>query len=290
MIREVLPELLVIATASLVALPLLALRVKNAFRPVELTRYNAVTMTSGFTFLLVALVLCAAPLVASIGGGSVISRHFFPGGTTVGWISAAGAAALATTLVVGLRRAWSVEHRLRIEPGIGRHRDCGSYDLVVLELSQPLAYAIGGKLPQVVITTGLTDLLDEREVAAVVQHEWAHILLDHRPHLILVGMLKPLAAVFAPARRLMDAALLALEAAADSRSTDSVSTRSALLKLSSVPAPVGIAAFTAGDIAARLEAIAASDATVDTRMRALMWGMAAVLVAISMVNLVVFWI
>lgn len=290
MIREILPELLIVATASLVALPLLALRVKSAFRPVELTRYNAVTMTSGLTFLLIALVLCAVPIVASIGGGSVISRHFFPGGAAIGWVSALGASVLLITLLVGVRRAWRVESRLLVEPDIGEHYHHGTHELVVLDLAEPLAYAIGGRTPQVVITTGLADLLSDSEIVSVVEHEVAHIDLDHRPHLILVGMLKPLASVFGPVRRLMEAALLALETAADSKTSDSRSTRSALLKLSGVPATPGIAAFTAGDVVARLDALAATDRPVDKTARILMWGTAAGLVAISLGNLVVFWI
>ncbi|KAA3641732.1 MAG: hypothetical protein DWP92_00740 [Armatimonadetes bacterium] len=290
MIRELLPEMLVVATAGLVALPILARRVRAAFRPIELTRFNAATMSSGMILLLVALLLCSVPLVVTIGGGSVIDRHFFPGGALVGWVSALGVVLLMVAFSVGFRRAWEVETRLTIENGIGVHHDMGAYGLVILDAEQPLAYAIGGHDPQVVITTGLVEILTPSEVAAVIEHEAAHISLGHRPHLILVGMLRPIAAMFAPARWLVDAALLALETAADSRTTDLVSTRGALLKLSGVAAAPGVAAFTAGDVVARLNAMAELDQPLAKPARAIMYAMACGMVGISLTTLVVFWL
>ncbi len=289
MIRELLPEMLVVATAGLVALPILARRVRAAFRPIELTRFNAATMSSGMIFLLIALLLCSVPLFATIGGGSVIDRHFFPGGALIGWVSALGAVLLMVAFLVGFRRAWKVEARLSIENGIGEHHDMGAYRLVILEMNQPLAYAIGGKDPQVVITTGLVGVLTPPEVAAVVEHEAAHVSLGHRPHLILIGMLRPVASIFTPARRLVDAALLALETAADSRTTDLTSTRGALLKLTGVAPAPGVAAFTAGDVVARLNAMAEFDRPLAKPTRAMMYAMASGLVGISLMTLVIFW-
>ncbi|MCZ7534321.1 MAG: M48 family metalloprotease [Acidimicrobiia bacterium] len=290
MIRELLPEMLVLATAGLVALPIVALRVRAAFRPVELTRFNAVTMSSGMIFLLIALLLCSVPLVVTIGGGSVIDRHFFPGGALIGWVSALGAVLLMVAFIVGFRRAWKVETKLTIEEGIGVHHDMGTYRMVILKVAQPLAYAIGGNDPQVVITTGLVEVLTPCEVAAVVEHEAAHLSLGHRPHLILIGMLKPIASIFAPARKLVDAALLALETAADSRTRDLTSTRGALLKLSGVAAAPGVAAFTAGDVVARLNAMDEFDRPLSLPTRAGMYAMACGLVGISLTTLVVFWL
>lgn len=290
MIREVLPEMLIVATAGLVALPILAHRLRAAFDPIELTRFNAATMSSGMVFLLFALLLCSVPLIVTIGGGSVIDRHFFPGGALIGWISALGVILFLVAAVVGFRRALKVEAKLKIESGIGVHHDMGAYRLVVLEMTQPLAYALGGKDPQVVITTGLIDVLTPSEVAAVFEHEAAHISLRHRSHLILIGMLRPFAAIFIPAKKLVDAALLALETAADSCTSDLPSTRRALLKASGVAVAPGVAGFTAGDVVARLDAMAEFNHPLARRSRFMMYGLAWSLVGISFMTLVIFWI
>lgn len=229
MISDLLSESLIVATIGLVAMPLVARRVRTAFRPVELTRYNAVTMSSGVVLLFVALVVCAAPVVVALGGVSVFDRHFFPGDTAIGWLSAAAAMMLIGTMVVGYRRVRAVEARLRVEPSVGEHLALPRYDLVVLALDQPMAYAIGGYHPQIVISRGLLNRLSVSELVSVVEHEAAHISLRHRLHLTLIGMIEPAASWFVPVRRLVEAFRFALEHAADSRTTDRLATRRALL-------------------------------------------------------------
>ncbi len=108
--------------------------------------------------------------------------------------------------------------------------------------------------------------------------------------LIMIGMLRPIASIFAPAKKLVDAALLALETAADSRTSDLASTRGALLKLSGFGASPGVAAFTAGDVVARLNAMAEFDRPLVRRTRAMMYAIAYALVGISLATLVVFWL
>jgi len=287
---DIFSEALIVATVGLVAMPLLARRVRNAFRPVELTRYNAVTMSSGVVLLLVALVVCAVPVVVALGGGSVFDRHFFPGDTIIGWLSAAAAIILIVTMVVGYRRVQKVEARLRIEPYVGEHLALAEYDLVVLGLDQPLAYAIGGRHPQIVITGGLLDQLSVPELVSVVEHEAAHISLHHRLHLTLIGMIEPAASWFVPARRLVEAFRSALEHAADSRTTDRSATRRALLTVSGVPTAAGVAAFTAGNVIERLEALDSPDTSRRTSMRTLMYVSAIALGGVSLATLVLFWL
>lgn len=283
-------EALIVATVSLVAMPLLARRVRTAFRPVELTRYNAATMSSGVVLLFVALVVCAVPAIIAVGGGSALDRHFFPGSSIVGWLSATTAATLFVTMVIGYRRVRKVEDRLRIEPSIGDHFALAGHDLVVLNARQPLAYAIGGRRPQVVITGGLIEQLSLAELVSVVEHEAAHLTLNHRLHLTLVGMLEPAASWFFPIRWLVEAFRSALEHAADSRTTDWSATRRALIAVSDAPAVAGVAAFTAGNLIDRLDALGGQEATPDASIRTLMYASAMMLGGISLTTLVVFWL
>jgi len=283
-------EALIVATVGLVAMPLVARRVRTAFRPVELTRYNAVTMSSGVVLLFVALVVCAAPAIIALGGGSVLDRHFFPGDAVVGWLSAATAATLIATMVIGYRRVRRVEARLRIESSIGDHFKLSRYDLVVLSTRQPVAYAIGGRHAQVVITSGLLDQLSVRELVSVVEHEAAHISLHHRLHLTLIGMIEPAASWFLPVRRLVEAFRFALEHAADSRTSDRSATRRALLAVSGAPAVAGVAAFTAGNVIDRLDALVGENAPPRATTRALMYASAMILGGISLATLIHFWL
>ncbi len=287
---DILSEALIFATIGLVAMPLAARRVRNAFRPVELTRYNAVTMSSGVVLLFVALVVCAVPAIIAVGGASVIDRHFFPGDTIVGWLSATTAVILIVTMVVGFRRVRTVEERLRIEPSMGKHFALAGYDLVVLNAREPMAYANGGRHPQVVITGGLLDQLSVPELVSVVEHEAAHISLHHRLHLTLVGMIEPAALWFPPVRRLVEAFRFALEHAADSRTSDRSATRSALLTVSGVPSAAGVAAFTAGSVIERLEALGGDNTPQRASTRTLMYASAMALGGVSLTTLVLFWL
>ena len=290
MSSDMFSEALIVATIGLVAMPLVARRVSSAFRPVELTRYNAVTMSSGVVLLFVALVVCAVPAIVALGGGSVLGRHFFPGDTFIGWISATTAATLMATMVIGYRRVRRVEARLRIEPSIGDHFKLAGYDLVVLNTRQPMAYAIGGRHAQVVITSGLLDQLPVPELVSVVEHEAAHISLNHRLHLTLIGMIEPAASWFLPVRRLVEAFRFALEHAADSRTSDRSATRRALLTVNGAPAMAGVAAFTAGNVIDRLDALIGEEAPPRVLIRTLMYASAMMLGGISLATLIHFWL
>lgn len=57
-----------------------------------------------------------------------------------------------------------------------RHADL---DALVIEHDQPLAYCLSGRHPCVVLTTGALERLNERQMAAVLAHERAHLRGRH---------------------------------------------------------------------------------------------------------------
>lgn len=289
MMSDILSEGVLVATAALLSMPIVAQRFRRAFQPAELTRYNSATMSTGLALLLLALVACAIPVAGALFGLEVTDRHFFPGESVVGWVSAFAASALVVSGVVGYRRLRAVEDRLVVEPTLGLHIDRGRFDLVVLPNSRRMAYAVGGNAPQVVVTTGVIDALSVTELASVVEHESAHISMKHRFHLTIIAMIEPLAALLWPARRLVDAARMALEYAADSATTDRAATQSALLRLSGVSVGHGIAAFTAGDIAGRLTALSTTQPSLGTATRVYLYIVAVALGLVSVVALGMFW-
>ena len=68
---------------------------------------------------------------------------------------------------------------LRVGARIGEHWDRVGFELVVLPVAAPLAYSLGGRRPQVVLSAGLCDLLDRDGQAAVIAHEAAHVYGRH---------------------------------------------------------------------------------------------------------------
>lgn len=287
MITDIVSESVLLAIVALVSMPLLAKPVRASFRPVELTRFNASTMSSGLLLLVIALVACAIPVVATLWGAGGVDRHFFPGDTAVGWTSAAVFSALLVAFVVGYLRSVRTERRLTVEPSIGTHVQLDGFDLVILDSEARIAYAVDRSQPQIVMTTGLIESLSVPELVSVVEHEAAHITLGHRRHLRLLGLLEPLSRI-ATVRRLIDSYRLALEQAADARTTDHKATRTALLRLSGIAPAAGVAAFTASDIAERITVLGQT-APAPGSARAVLYVLSTSLALLSAVTLTLFW-
>jgi Zn-dependent protease with chaperone function len=69
----------------------------------------------------------------------------------------------------------------------------GDPDVVVVEATEPAAYCVSGRPSAIVVTSAAVAALDDRELAAVLAHERAH-LTGH--HSLAVTTLRGLAAVF----------------------------------------------------------------------------------------------
>ena len=287
MIDDLLSEFALIATLSLIAMPLVASRVRNAFLPDELPRFNTATMGVGFVLLVTALAACSVRVVIAVSAHAGPDHHYFPGETIIGWLSGAAALALLGAFAIGLGRTGEVQRRLIVEAAVGQHHKHPGFDLVILPSARQVAYAVGGRTPQVVVTSGLIDTLTPPELRSVIEHELAHISMRHRAHLALVGMLEPIRALW-PVQRLIDTTLLALEHAADSKTTDRRATRSALLRLSGVPVAAGVAGFTAGDVIRRIDALDSAPVVRSSRTRTAVYATALGLTTLSISALVAF--
>ena len=293
MIGELMSEALLFATAGLVALPLLSRRFRHALRPDEHVRFNSASIISGLVFLEVALLVCALPVVASVGSGHLADRHFFPGDAFIGWTSAGIAALAALAMILGFVRFRRIERSLRVEPWIGSHERRDDHDLVVLDADEPMAYALGGADPQIVVTTGLVKRLPPDELQAVLDHELAHIRLGQGRFLALLVALEPIAQVVRPLRHVTAAARFAIEHSADAGTGDAGATRRALVRLGgrSEAGTVAVAAFAVGEIAERIHALSVPPQERATRgLRPLLYFTAFGLAGLSLSTLIVYWI
>ena len=291
MIGQLLSETLVLATVGLVALPVLSRRFRRALGPNEHVRFNAATMITGLLFLEVALVVCALPVVASAVSTPIVDRHFFPGDAYVGWASAGVALVAALAMVHGLVRFRRIEQRLRVERWVGSHEERAGYELVVLEVDEPMAYALGGREPQVVVTSGLIDRLPADEFEAVLDHELAHIRLGHGRFLAVLGALEPIAGIIRPLRRVCSAARFAIEHSADAGTGDVGATRRALVRLGGGAEPLPVGAFAAGEIAERIHALSApAQEPISFGLRWMLYLVAIGLAGLSLSTLIVYWV
>lgn len=98
----------------------------------------------------------------------------------------------------------------------------------VVPAAQSAAYAGGLWRPKAVVTSGL---LDERERAAVREHEVAHVRLGHPRVLLAGGAVASAYGVLAPVRRAWDGLRRELEAAADDEAVKAVGTAPVLTAL-----------------------------------------------------------
>lgn len=153
-------------------------------------------------------------------------------------------ARLAATLTRMHARAREHADAVRI---VGHHT--GTDDVVVVDAAKPAAYAVSGRPPAIVVTSAAVAALDERQLAAVLAHERAHLSGNHW---FVVSALRSLARVFprlALMRQGAQHVSLLLEMRADdvaARHHDPAALLSGLITLSGA-APAG--ALAAADVA-----------------------------------------
>lgn len=147
-------------------------------------------------------VAVAAVLSAFSAGLALASRLFVPGPNgRPTWNSAGGIAALgwplwlcsvgvfALTLLIGARlivavmkvaigtRRRRARHRMMVDLLGERHHELNGAR--VLQIAEPLAYCLPGVRSRVVLSKGTLHALTERELAAILRHERAHLRARH---------------------------------------------------------------------------------------------------------------
>jgi len=217
----------------------------------------------------------------------VVTHHVVPWDAFVSAVSTILLAALAIVFIAGWNSVRRSERLLRIEPSLAAHRQIGPIDVVLVDTAEPLAYTLGGRQQQVVVSQGLVDMLTSDELRSVVEHEMAHLRLGHHRHLRIIGLFSPLARHGGLLARIVDSARIAIEQAADSQTTDPHSTKRALLALSGVPSPLGATGFAGAAIVDRLQALDDQPGGSSSH-RALLYGVALTLLAVATSGLTLF--
>lgn len=168
-----------------------------------------------------------------------------------GLLVLAGAAAVATTV----HRA-TVARRTHLRDLSLVARPTTHSGVLVVDAAQRAAYAVPGRHGAVVLTTAARDALSRPELAAVLEHERAHLRARHDRLLTVTGTFAA-AAPWVPAARTGHRALRVLaEMHADdaaARRTSPVTTATALVKLAGTARPAGALGVSGTDVAVRVE-------------------------------------
>ena len=260
--------LLFLAGLCLLALPGSIRRFGRRLDPVEWSRLCLTVLVAGAVAVEVAAVLYGLPVVLRALGvtglADACERTFdllLHGDANLAWFSVGFAVWLPVVAARGALRGCRLHVAVRNGVLTGEpHAVAGGYDLVVVPTEEPVAMAVDGPQPLVVISEGVRTRLSGPELNAVVRHESAHIRHGHQRYLLVAAALERL--VLVPGlRRSTGARRAALErwadeAAAAEPGCSRRAVRQALLGMTTVEVGLPIGHFSAADaVLERLDAL-----------------------------------
>ena len=274
--------LFVLVGVGLVALPAVQHRRLEQLSPPEWCRATTTSIRAGMAVLQLGLLFGAAPSVLRTVGvheaADACHRMFgpaAPGGAVTGWLSAG-------LLGYVLHARWRARRHVRhaaavttIEPWLGTHQLVDGVDHVTIPSDRPLAYAVPGPAPQVVVSDRLRASLTPEELAAVLRHETSHLRRGHHRELTLACEVETVFARWPQVLRAAALLRLAVERVADedaiATTEDRRHVRDALVKTATSMVAAAVPAFTpAATILHRITALeTAPDALPSTRVAAL---------------------
>jgi len=266
--------LLLVSALGLLVLPGCARPLGRRLPPTEWAKLCAGLLGAGGLALEAGLTVLGGPTVLRLVGLDAVAdlcEHVLgelaPGGAPVRMAAAMTAMLLAVAAGRCLVRTLGCRHVLRVESGIGWHGDLCGHDLVVLPSEELVAFSVGGRQAQVVVSRGLVDILADDELAAVLRHELAHVHHRHHRYLLLARMIEQSLGLLPLVRRGTGALRCALERWADEEAAVGAcrgreSVRAALVRVIQATAAPDVAAFVSpGTVVERLQALQAAPAS-----------------------------
>lgn len=240
------------------------------WHPAHVARLGLAVLLIGFILVEAGLLLWAAPALLDLVGAADLARvcrrmlgGLVPDGWEIGTAAGSAAVGLSLLAVRGVVRVGALQRSLRVEALLGDHQQGVDHHLVVLPVPDLVAYTVGGRPPQVVISDGLVAAVGPEGVEAVCAHERVHARHRHHRYLLALAGIGLAFAWYPPARRSTAAVGLALERWADEGAGESTiegrdGVRRALLAAAFRLVGPEVAAFGSADtLAARLRALAA---------------------------------
>lgn len=168
-----------------------------------------------------ALSMTVGALHAVTGVADSPAVHLAPEGDLGAWVAAGLLVLFVGRTVAVCARAHDRNRCARADGWLGDHHRDGSHDLVVIPTDRPVAYSVSGRLPQIVISQGLRQSLDDELLGFVIDHERAHLRARHRRALLVATLVEGLLPFLPWATRSAAALRIAVERAADEEAAGS---------------------------------------------------------------------
>jgi len=223
---------------------------------------------TGAVLFVSGLVLWSAPTVLDMVGMTdlaLVCRRMIgglvPGGRVGGLTMAVAAAVIVLAGGRGGLNVVRTQRRLRVEMLLAPHVQQEGYDLVVLPTARQLAYTVGGRRPQIVLSQGLVDT-NPRIVESIAAHERVHARQRHHRYLGAAAVIGAAFGWIPTVSRALDGLHLALERWADEEAAltsrgGRAGLRKALLTASVGPVAEAVPGFGGPTmVAARIDALA----------------------------------
>lgn len=247
--------LLLVAFAALVANrgPALLLRSKWSDRAPRLgiLTWQALSLSPVIAVVLAGMVLAipAIPVTADVAAVLDACAQALSAGYLGAWGAVAGSLGAAAALVVIGRAGYCLvavqvaswrERRRQLDALLRIGRRHVSWDALVVDHPAAAAYCVPGRRHQIVLTTAALRALDDRQLAAVLAHEQAHVQGRHD---LVLGAAASLRRAFPRIRLFRDAereTMRLVEMLADdvaARSNERLTIATALVCLAEVAAP-----------------------------------------------------
>ncbi|MGH8872999.1 MAG: M56 family metallopeptidase [Acidimicrobiia bacterium] len=194
----------------------------DRFHPVHRVRLTLGALLTGLFVAEAGLILWATPVLLDIVGLvdlAEVCRRILGGptlgGTAGGVIAGLGAVWLGGAMFTGWWGVLWTQRRLRIESAIAPTDRREGFDLYVLASPRRMAYTVGGRRPQVVLTSAVVDELPFDLVEVITAHERVHARNRHHRLLALAAGVESAAGWLYPVGRAVDSVRLSLERWAD---------------------------------------------------------------------------
>lgn len=256
-----------VAALALLAFPVAAGRRRSDFAPSRWARCSAASLVAGIVLVELSLLLLAAPTVLHLLGVEALAAacgrllgDLAPGGPLVGWPAFFAALVLPGFAVAGVVRALRAQRAMEVESFVGDHERRSGFTLVTLPATEPFAFAVDGATPQVVVSAGLRTELEPEQFDAVVRHEASHLRHRHPKYLLVAAVVEHTLGVLPWVRQASSSLRLAVERWADEDAAGTLedgrsTVRLALLNVALLALGPAVAAFSGGDVLARVEAM-----------------------------------
>ncbi|HEV7975444.1 M56 family metallopeptidase [Amycolatopsis sp.] len=229
----------------------------------------AAAAASTLNLLVFALkALAEIPVVAALGGWShdtvIADTVHVP---WVSWLSLGWLVFIAGAVLIALRRHVRAMRAARREAGLLG----AGQDVVILADDRIDAFAVPGRPGRIVVTSGMREVLDEPQYAALVAHERAHLDRNHHVLVWITNMAAVAHPVFRPVARKVE---YLVERAADEAAADELGDRRGVAMAIGGAALAASASARSGGVAVRtpgtLMALGSAPGVVPHRVKALL--------------------